>query len=195
MNDEQKRRAVFLDRDGVLNRNLWYADTGAWESPRSPAEFVLVDGVLPALVLLRDAGFLLFLVSNQPNEAKGKSAAGALEAMHAQLVAALAGAGLALLDAFYCTHHPDHTGPCVCRKPSPHFLKEAARDHGLALQQCWMVGDRVTDMQCGRAAGTRTAWVNTGQEPDTPDASLMDASGLNLASVVEHILSALSQGR
>ncbi len=190
MSDEQKR-AIFLDRDGVLNRNIWYADTGAWESPRCPSEFVLADGVLPALAGFRDAGFLLFLVSNQPNEVKGKSAAGALEVMHAQLVSAFAGAGLALVDAFYCTHHPDHTGPCVCRKPSPYFLEKAAREHRLALERCWMIGDRASDMRCGRAAGTRTAWINTGQEPDTPDASLVDASGPDLASAAEQILSAL----
>ena len=190
MSAGESRRAVFLDRDGVLNRNVFYADTGAWESPRTPAEFALVDGMLPALAMLRDAGFLLFVVSNQPNAVKGKSTADALDAMHSHLTAALAQAGLTFADAFYCTHHPKHTGPCVCRKPSPFFLEKAAWDYGLSLDQCWMVGDRVTDMQCGRAAGTRTAWINTGQEPDTPDPSLVDAASTDLFSLATHILSA-----
>ncbi len=184
------RRAVFLDRDGVLNRNVWYADTQAWESPRSPEEFTLHDGVLPALAILRDAGFLLFLVSNQPNAVNGKSKPDALDAMHAQLSAALASAGLRLEDAFYCTHHPRFTGPCPCRKPSPFFLQKAARDHGLALPGCWMVGDRATDMECGRAAGTRTAWVKTGQEPRSPGRELMDMEGSTLAELAPEIAGA-----
>ena len=188
-------RAVFLDRDGVLNRNAWYADTGAWESPRAPDEFALCDGVLPALAMLRDAGFLLFVVSNQPNAVNGKSPPGALEAMHQALAGALASAGLALAGAFYCTHHPRYTGPCPCRKPSPYFLEKAAREHGLALADCWMVGDRATDMECGRAAGVRTAWVNTGQEPRTPDRALVDLAGGSLEEVSVQIVSPPSLGR
>ncbi len=186
------RKAVFLDRDGVLNRNIWYADTEAWESPREAHEFVLADGVLPALAMLREAGFLLFVVSNQPNAVNGKSPPGALEAMHSALTRALGSAGLALADAFYCTHHPRHTGPCVCRKPSPYFLRKAAREHGLALAACWMVGDRATDMECGRAAGARTAWVNTGHEPRTPDRALVDLTSGSLAEVSERIANAHS---
>ncbi len=188
--DQKAKRAVFLDRDGVLNRNVFYADTGAWESPRSPAEFSLNDGVVPALAMLREAGFLLFVVSNQPNAVKGKSTPDALGAMHAHLAAALGEAGLVLTDSFYCTHHPAHTGPCVCRKPSPYFLEKAAREHALELRQCWMVGDRATDIECGRAGGTRTAWVDTGQEPDTPDRALVDIVGPSLFSVATKILSA-----
>ena len=178
------RRAVFLDRDGVLNRNVWYRDTGAWESPRLPHEFELADGVLPALAILRDAGFLLFVVSNQPNVAKGKAPPGALEAMHTILTEALAAYGLTLTGAFYCTHHPSISSPCPCRKPSPYFLQRAAHDHGLLLADCWMVGDRVTDMECGRAAGTRTGWVNTGQEPETPAPHLVDVEGASLPAIV-----------
>ncbi len=185
-------RAVFLDRDGVLNRNVWYADTGAWESPRTLEEFRLQDGVLPALALLGDAGFLLFIVSNQPNAVNGKSSAATLAAMHERLTNELAGVGVKLTEAYYCMHHPRFTGPCACRKPSPHFLRKAAQEHGVELALSWMVGDRSTDMECGRAAGVRTAWVWTGQEPETPDPALVDVAGKNLADVVRKIQSALS---
>ncbi len=181
-------RGVFLDRDGVLNCNVFYEDTGAWESPRQPHEFRLAEGVVPALAKLRDAGFLLFLVSNQPNAAKGKSTAGALEAMHLLLEAELGAAGLAFSGVFYCTHHPSFTGPCVCRKPSPYFLEQVALRHGLSLDQCWMIGDRATDMECGRAAGTRTAWVRTGQEPGAPESGLIDLYSANLPDAVGQIL-------
>lgn len=185
-------RALFLDRDGVLNRNVWYADTEAWESPRLPHEFALADGVLPALAALRDAGFLLFVVSNQPNVAKGKAPPGALESMHKLLIEALAEAGIVLVRAFYCTHYPDVTGPCLCRKPSPFFLEQAAREYGLNLRDSWMIGDRDTDMECGRAAGTRTGWVRTGQERRTPRAHLVDVEGANLAEVIDKMLSVRS---
>ncbi len=185
------KRAIFLDRDGVLNRNVWYRDTGAWESPRLPHEFRLADGVLPALAMLRDAGFLLFVVSNQPNVAKGKAPPGALQAMHTLLTEALMAHGLSLADAFYCTHHPSVNGPCPCRKPSPYFLQKAARENGLLLRECWMVGDRVTDMECGRAAGTRTGWVHTGQEPEIPHPFLVDIQAADLRGVAEKLLKAL----
>ena len=181
-------RAVFLDRDGVLNRNVFYRDTGAWESPRQPHEFELAEGVLPALCMLRSAGFVLFLVSNQPNAAKGKSPAGALEAMQGLLDAQLRAEGIGFADVFYCTHHPEVTGPCICRKPAPYFLKRAALEHGLSLDQSWMIGDRATDMQCGRAAGARTAWVRTGQEPGEPEAGTIDICGESLLEVMRQIL-------
>ncbi len=187
---DASRRAVFLDRDGVLNRNVWYEDTAAWEAPRSLDEFTLHEGALPALALLRDAGFALFVVSNQPNVVNGKGSAEVLAAQDERLREALAAAGVDLAEAFYCTHHPDFTGECPCRKPSPHFLEQAAREHGIALAESWMIGDRVTDMQCGRGAGARTAWIYTGQEPDSPDPALVDVSGQSLAEIVEKIGSA-----
>ena len=86
------RRAVFLDRDGVLNRNVWNPATGKYESPLTPEDFELLPDVIPALQLLRDAGYLLFLVSNQPNHAKGKAGMDTLDAIHRRLETALAAA-------------------------------------------------------------------------------------------------------
>ncbi len=187
-------RAVFLDRDGVLNRNVFYPDTGAWESPRWPHEFMPVPGVLPALRELCAAGFRLFLVSNQPNIVNGKSNRQALDAIHGMLVAHLRSGGVTLDDAFYCTHHPRFSGPCACRKPSPYFLKQAALLRGLELTACWMVGDRATDMECGRAAGCRTAWIRTGQERDEPLLGTVDVYAASLTEAARAILCApLSQ--
>ncbi len=185
-----KRHAIFLDRDGVLNGNVFYPDTGAWESPREPREWALLPGVLPALRALADAGFCLFLVSNQPNVVNGKSTAAALAAMHGLLVEQLRTSAVRFTDFFYCTHHPRFTGACRCRKPSPHFLEEAARTHDLHLQSSWMIGDRSTDMQCGRAAGTRTVWIDTGQERDVPAVDLVDFRCGSLPEAVNHVLTA-----
>ena len=186
------RRAVFLDRDGVLNHNVFYPDTGAWESPRQPHEFVLTAGALPALRALADAGFSLFLVSNQPNVVNGKSTAAALAAMHRELLDALKAVPVEFAGFFYCTHHPRVTGPCPCRKPSPYFLRHAAQQHGLALGGSWMIGDRATDMACGRAAGTRTVWIDTGQERERPSPGQVDHTCPDLPRAISTILAAQS---
>jgi D-glycero-D-manno-heptose 1,7-bisphosphate phosphatase len=161
-------RAVFLDRDGVLNRNIYYPDTHAWESPRTPGAVRLTPGIAPALASLKAAGYLLIVVSNQPNAAKGKCSREALDLVHAQVVSLLASEAIALDAHYLCLHHPDHTGPCECRKPSPFFLLEAAATYGIDLDQSWMIGDRATDVACGRAAGTRTIWIDNGERTPAP---------------------------
>ena len=82
-------RAVFLDRDGVINANIFYADTGEVEAPRTVADFTILPGVLEAMQQLQDAGFLLFVVSNQPNQAKRKATRADHDAIQAKLAAAL----------------------------------------------------------------------------------------------------------
>jgi len=154
------RRAVFLDRDGVLNRNIWNKATQAFESPRTPEQFELLPKVIPALHLLRDKGFLLFLVSNQPNFAKGKASMETLDAIHARLETLLDEARISFAAFYYCFHHPEFTGKCICRKPLPHFLFMAQEQFKLELEHSWMVGDRATDVVCGRAAGTHTIEIN-----------------------------------
>lgn len=153
--------AVFLDRDGTLNRNIWNPKTQAYESPLAPEGLELLPGVPSALKLLRDAGFLLVLVSNQPNAAKGKSSMQTLDAIHARFEHLLFKEGAVLDAVHYCFHHPEFTGPCLCRKPSPHFLFQARDSLGIDLAASWMIGDRITDVRCGRAAGTKTILLST----------------------------------
>ena len=162
------KRAIFLDRDGVLNALVRYSDAPP-ESPRVAADLHLLPGVALACRQLRQAGWLLVLVSNQPNAAKGKSTLAELGEVHTALVAQLGAQGAWLDGAFYCHHHPDGvvaawTGPCPCRKPQPGLLLRAAAQHDLDLGQCWLVGDQDTDTQAGRAAGCLTASV---QQPDS----------------------------
>ena len=156
--------AVFLDRDGVINRNVFNPRTGVYESPHRPEDFHLADEAMPALARLQAAGFRLFLVSNQPSYAKGKTTLAMLEAIHDRLADALNAAGVTFSAFYYCFHHPESTvpgygGPCSCRKPSPFFLFKARDEFGLDLTQSWMVGDRVTDIECGQAAGVHTIRV------------------------------------
>ena len=169
------RSAVFLDRDGVLNRNVLNPGTSAYESPLTPEQFELLPKVVPALQLLRDAGYLLFLVSNQPNYTKGKASMRTLQAIHRRLEATLAEGHISLAACYYCYHHPAFSGQCVCRKPSPHFLFKARDAFGIELAHSWMVGDRETDVECGHAAGTRTLEIaepsgsKTAADPVTAD--------------------------
>jgi len=155
------KRAVFLDRDGTLNRNVWNPKTQAYESPLAPERMELLPGVVPALKLLRDAGYLLVLVSNQPNAAKGKATMQTLDAIHTRLEALLREQSLFLDAAYYCFHHPEFTGPCLCRKPSPYFLFQARDRLGVQLDASWMIGDRITDVHCGLAAGVKTVFVSS----------------------------------
>jgi D-glycero-D-manno-heptose 1,7-bisphosphate phosphatase len=157
-------RAVFLDRDGVLNRNVFNPATGEYESPGRPEEFELVPNIFPALHRLQEAGYLLLLVSNQPNYAKGKNSLEELHAVQAVLAKELDKAGIHFADFYYCFHHPkgivaSHSGPCECRKPSTYFLKKAQAQFCISMLDSWMVGDRPTDIECGQDAGVRTVRV------------------------------------
>jgi D-glycero-D-manno-heptose 1,7-bisphosphate phosphatase len=181
-------KAVFLDRDGVLNANIFYADTGALESPRTVADFALLPTTLPALQALQRAGFLLFLVSNQPNVIKGKSTQPELDAIHARLQSLLEGAGISFAGYFYCFHHPDFGAPCDCRKPSPFFLLQAAAAHNLDLPHSWMIGDRLSDIVCGNRAGVRTILV-ADRVPDLLEAAeVPTATAPDLGAAVEALL-------
>jgi D-glycero-D-manno-heptose 1,7-bisphosphate phosphatase len=186
--------AVFLDRDGVINRNVFNLATGAYESPHSVEDVVLLPGALDALARLQTAGWPLFLISNQPDHALGKASLETIKAIHAEIATRLAAANIALREAYYCYHHPNgrlagYSGPCVCRKPSPYFLHQAQAAHGLDLAACWMVGDRASDIACGQAGGLSTIQV----APDHPAALVPavpppDHQARDLSEAVEIIL-------
>jgi len=159
-------RAVFLDRDGVLieDRGLLLDD----------ADARLVEGVTEALARLHAAGFRLIVVSNQAVIARGLRSEAEVRATQAAIEARLRAAGGPPLDGFYfCPHHPHADVPayrlaCDCRKPRPGLLVQAARERGIDLGRSTMIGDRVTDVLAGRAAGSRTVLVRTGAHDAPP---------------------------
>jgi len=182
------RRAVFLDRDGVINRNVLNPATGELEAPLTAAEFEVLPGVPEALRRLQAAGYLLFVVSNQPNYAKGKSTLRELRAVDRAMRDALDAMRVRTAAVYYCLHHPEgvvpgYAAPCACRKPAPYFLLKAAREFGIDLSQSWMVGDRATDVECGRRAGARAILVGA-----SADDSRADWVGRDLAEAAGHIL-------
>lgn len=166
------KRAVFLDRDGVLNEPVMNPATGEFEPPHSPEDLILFPGVIESLLILQDAGFALFLVSNQPDYAKGKTTLEDIHAVHDRLDRMLTSAGIRFREYYYCYHHPEGIVPeysyaCECRKPGPFFLLKAARDYGIDLQNSWMIGDRESDIRCGIAAGTRTILIEKPRSAET----------------------------
>jgi D-glycero-D-manno-heptose 1,7-bisphosphate phosphatase len=181
--------AVFLDRDGVINRDVFYPDTRARESPRTATEFHLFPDVLTSLRQLQNGGYQLFLVSNQPNVAKAKSTLQQLQEIHLKFEAMLDEANVRFAQFYYCYHHPDskipgYGGPCECRKPSPYFLLKAAFDYSIDLRRSWMVGDRLSDIECGKRAGTRTILI-VRDRSHSPDPSTEPAPNYVLGSLSE----------
>lgn len=163
--DGMIRPAIFLDRDGVVNETVFNPATGQMESPLTANDFRLIDGVLPALRSLQRAGYALILVSNQPNFALGKSSYETHRGIQHKFVTILTAAGVHFTRFCYCLHHPGgitpgYVGVCGCRKPLPGLLLQAREDFALTLADSWMIGDQLTDTQCGRAAGVRTIRIS-----------------------------------
>jgi D-glycero-D-manno-heptose 1,7-bisphosphate phosphatase len=152
--DSGNPRAVFLDRDGVLNRA--FVRDGRPYPPRSLAEFEVLPGVPEACAQLKAAGFLLVVATNQPDLGRGTLAPAVLEELHTHLRRQLP------LDRIeVCPHAGEKFGqPCDCRKPRPGMLLRAARELGIDLTASWMVGDRWRDIDCGHAAGCRTVFLD-----------------------------------
>ena len=159
-------RAAFLDRDGVLIEDVdWLT---------RPSQIRVLPGVPQALRRLAQAGFRLIVVTNQPIVARGLATEAQVEMLHADIAAQLAAGGAPPLDRFYfCPHHPNATLPayrliCDCRKPRPGLLRRAAEDFALDLRASFLVGDRITDIAAGAAAGCRTVLVQTGKHRAPP---------------------------
>ena len=144
MQNTYNQRAVFLDRDGVINRAP--VINGKPYSPSSLVELELLPGVIDALQLLHAKGFKLIVVTNQPNIKRGMTTIQDMEDIHQFLAKTLP------IDDFYTCLHLDEDG-CACRKPKPGMLLAAAQKHGIALQNSYMIGDRLRDIGAGLQAG------------------------------------------
>lgn len=146
------KKALFLDRDGVLDELVQH-ENGEWGAPLRPEDVRLLPGVIDALRLASEQGWLVFVISNQPDAAKEKTTFDLLQAAHEKLLVLLDGAPVEKF--FYCYHRAEDR--CACRKPQPYFVRQAALRYEIDLPQSWFVGDVDTDIECGRRAGCRTA--------------------------------------
>jgi len=155
-----KRRAVFLDRDGVINRA--FVREGKPFPPPTPQELEILPDVPKALQDLKSQGYELLVVTNQPDVGRGKQSRAALDAIHQAL-----SARLPLDDILVCCHTDQDK--CDCRKPMPGMLLEAARKHNIDLGASFMVGDRWRDIEAGYNAGCRTILIDYGYAERPPD--------------------------
>lgn len=147
-----RQRVVFLDRDGVLNKA--FPEGGTTRPPMSVDELELLPGVPDALARLRNAGFVLVVVTNQPDVARGKQTHEAVDAINATMIAQLP-----LLDVFACFH--DTADKCACRKPKPGLLLAAAAKWNLDIGNAFLIGDRWSDIIAAHAAGCRGVLIDT----------------------------------
>jgi D-glycero-D-manno-heptose 1,7-bisphosphate phosphatase len=153
------RRAVFLDRDGVINANV--QRDGKPVAPTTLAEFRILPGVEDAIRRLKEAGFLIVIATNQPDLRTGRTPQSEVDAMHAEIRRRVP------VDAIKVCAHID-SDECDCRKPKPGMLLEAARELNIDLPSSFMVGDRWKDIAAGQAAGCLTFLVEYGYEQRNP---------------------------
>ena len=158
-------KAVFIDRDGVVNPLVYNVNTNDFESPHVPNDFSVYPYVIKSLRLLKEQGYLLFIISNQPSYAKGKTSLENIKAIEKLLKEYIMESGNYIEDYFYCYHHPDGITEglsisCDCRKPGTLFVRLAADKYNLDLSQCCFIGDQDTDIECGKSAGMKTIKIH-----------------------------------
>lgn len=179
-------RFAFLDKDGTLIDDVPYNVR--------PERIALARGA-GALSQLRDAGFRFAVISNQPGVALGRFPEAALEAVEHRLCRLLDDIGIPLEDFLYCPHHPhgvraEYAYVCSCRKPEPGLLHLAEEALGADLRRSWMIGDTLDDVEAGRRAGCRTAFIDNGGETEwvlTP-ARRPDVTARDLEEATRRIL-------
>ncbi len=181
-NLKHKQKAIFLDRDGTINKYVGFL--------RDINDFELIEGVADAIKLINRSGYLAIVITNQPVIARGEVSYSELREIHKKMETLLGFYGAYLDGIYFCPHHP-HKGyegeivelkkNCVCRKPKPGLLLEAAENFNIDLDESWMIGDSDTDVKAGIAAGCHTAYIgseNYGQ----------DMAGKSLLDIVTKIL-------
>lgn len=168
-NLSHKQKAVFLDRDGTINKYVGFLT--------DINDFELIDGVTEAIKRLNKSGYLVIVVTNQPVIARGEITTDELNEIHNKMETLLGNNGAYVDDIFYCPHHPDkgfegerpeYKVKCVCRKPQPGLLLEAAEKYNIDLKQSWMVGDSLSDIETGRNAECKTLYVGRNKVAGVP---------------------------
>jgi D-glycero-D-manno-heptose 1,7-bisphosphate phosphatase len=157
-------KAVLLDRDGVINALVHHHEAGVIDAPFTCAQFRILPRVPEAIRLLNELGLRVAIVSNQPGIAKGHLKRQTFKAFERMMLSEIGAAGGRIDRIYYCLHHPDAKirnlrERCRCRKPETGLLEQAATELGVSLEECYMVGDGITDLLAGSRAGCRTIFV------------------------------------
>jgi len=159
-------KAIFLDRDGTINKMVYYPEDGLLDCPFIPSQFELLPRVGQALRLLREKGYLLIVVSNQGGLAKGTITERNFLDINKKMIKLLKSEGVTLDDFYYAFFHKDgkvkkFKKDAHLRKPSPGMLLEAAKKYNIDMKQSYMIGDGVVDIKAGKAAGCKTIFLGS----------------------------------
>ena len=168
-----RNKAVFFDRDGVLNEAI--VKNGKPYPPSTLDQLVIPTDVGPALQLLKDAGFILLGATNQPDVARSTTPKNLVEAINQKLLNELP-----LREIFTCFHDDNHN--CDCRKPLPGLLQQGAKKYDVDLTQSYMIGDRWKDIEAGKRAGCKTIWLNKNYQETIPQQPHFIATNLLAAA-------------
>ncbi len=182
-------KAVFFDRDGVINRLVYNPDTNEYESPHFLKDLEFYPWTLEALKKIQEEGYLLFLISNQPSYAKGKTTLENIKAIHDKMHDYMKANDILFTEYYYCYHHPEGIVPeysceCECRKPKPYFILEAKKKYNLDFKNSWMIGDRDTDVFCGQNAGIKTILVHEELSDNNRGKSKPDYNAVNVKDAI-----------
>lgn len=185
-------KAVFLDRDGVINEMIFNDAEMEYEPPHKIENIKLYPGVIESLKKLIDRKYLLFVVSNQPDHAKGKTTLENLYQVKEKIKDILDSNGIHITEYYYCIHHPEgivkeYSFDCECRKPKTFFSEKAISDYDILRGLSWMIGDRETDILFGKDSGFRTIKINNKYYPQQVNI-LPDYNAESLEEAVRIIL-------
>ncbi len=184
-------KAVFIDRDGVINKMLLNKKTNEYQPPFNKDELEIYDGVIDSLKELQENNFKLFLISNQPDYAKGKTSLENLSEVHNELHNILIKNNVSFSEYYYCYHHPEgiikeFSYDCECRKPKNYFVIKAVIDFYINKEDSWFIGDRDKDIECGRRSGLKTIRIlsNYYEYKDREDADYIAADLTEAAKII-----------
>lgn len=178
---DKKKRIIFLDRDGVINRELDGYVTD-W------SKFDFLPGALDSLKLLADNGWSVIVISNQSAIGRGYATKEAIEKIMANMVSEVQAAGGDILAVFYCPHTTEDE--CNCRKPKPDLFYQAAEKHGIDLSKTWFIGDKLSDVEAAKTAELKPILIKGGKQVKGVSVTEDDAAAVvsNLSEAIEFIM-------
>jgi len=164
-----------------------------YEPPHKSEELELFSDTLEFLKKAQENDFLLFLISNQPDYAKGKCTLEDIYSVHNKLDEIFKKNNIDFTEYYYCYHHPDgiikeYSFECECRKPKPFFIKKAIKEYDIDVENCWIIGDRDTDIYCGQASGIKTVLILSENSKSYQGKSKPNFVAKNLSETIKIII-------
>lgn len=155
-------KCVFLDRDGVINKEIGYVFR--------LEDFIFTDDIFPSLKKLQEAGFIFVVITNQSGIAKELYRHEDVHVIHSHLLRTMQEKGISIAEIYYCWHHPD-VEPCICRKPDSGMIEKAIARFNIDVTRSWFIGDKERDIQAAEKAGVKAIMI----ESDSPLAGIADS--------------------